>query len=252
MKNSLSNRKTLLYGGLAVAVFVAAWAIAAASIGSDHILPSPWATLAAAAGIITEKGFLTVVGSTLLRGFSGFVIALAAGLSLGVAGGLSAAFRSFMKPLVVIIRSTPVVAFILLALIWFKSDSVAVFIGFLTMFPIIYGNVVEGMSSVEYKMLDMASFYGISHGRMVREVYLPAIAPFLTSGISTAVGIGWRAVVVGEVLSQPQYGIGTVMHSAQVFLQVDVLIAWTFVTILLGWVFERLISFGRKKIVRWK
>lgn len=250
MKSSSRNR-SLIFIGLSIVVFVAAWAIAARCIGSEHILPGPWKTIVAAGEILVQKGFLTVVGSTLLRGLIGFAIALLTGLGLGVLGGLNADVRSFMKPLIVIIRSTPVVAFILLALIWFKSNSVAVFIGFLTMFPIIYGNVVEGMLSVDSKLLEMAEFYNTGHSRTVREVYIPAIAPFLTSGISTAVGIGWRAIVVGEVLSQPQYGIGTVMHSAQVFLQVDVLIAWTFVTIILGWVFERLIRLVRNLLIKW-
>lgn len=250
MKSSSLNRK-LTFSGLSIALFIAAWAVAAACISSEHILPGPWTTFVAAAGIIVKKGFLATVGSTLLRGLAGFSAALAAGVGLGVCGGLHNDFRSFMKPLVVIIRSTPVVAFILMALIWFKSDSVAVFIGFLTMFPIIYGNVVEGMISVDPKLLEMAVFHKVGIRRTVREVYLPAITPFLTSGISTAVGIGWRAVVVGEVLSLPQFGIGTVMHSAQVFLQVDLLIAWTFVTIILGWVFESLIRLIRNRLIKW-
>ena len=106
--------------------------------------------------------------------------------------------------------------------------------------------------SVPRKTVEMARFYGIPRARMVREVYLPAIAPFVVSGISSAVGIGWRAIVVGEVLSQPQYGIGTVMHSAQTFLQVDLLIAWTVVAILLGAVFEWLIRLAERLLIKWR
>ncbi|MBR5056466.1 MAG: ABC transporter permease subunit, partial [Bacteroidales bacterium] len=181
-----------------------------------------------------------------------FAIAVVTGLGLGIAGGLSEGFDAFMRPWVVIMRSTPVVAFILLALIWFKNDSVPVFIGILTMFPMIYINIVDGIRSVDGKTVEMARFYGIDRPRMVREVYLPAIAPFVVSGISSAVGIGWRAIVVGEVLSQPRYGIGTVMHSAQTFLQVEILIAWTFVAIIIGALFEWLIRLVERRIIKWK
>ena len=115
------------------------------------------------------------------------------------------------------------------------------------MFPMVYLNIVEGIRSVDPKLVEMASFYGVGRVRLVREVYLPSIEPFAISGISSAVGIGWRAIVVGEVLSVPQYGIGSLMHSAQTFLQVDLLIAWTLVTIFFGAVFERLIRLAQHR-----
>ena len=251
MKTSSSNRNIAI-AAISVTVFIALWSLAAWKVNSEHILPGPWKTLVATVRLFADPSFLAVVGHTLLRGLLGFAIAVVAGLGLGIAGGLSDGFNAFMRPWVVIMRSTPVVAFILLALIWFKNDSVPVFIGVLTMFPMIYINIVDGIRSVDGKTVEMARFYGIDRPRMVREVYLPAIAPFVVSGVSSAVGIGWRAIVVGEVLSQPRYGIGTVMHSAQTFLQVEVLIAWTFVAILLGALFEWLIRLAERLIIKWR
>lgn len=177
----------------------------------------------------------------------GFGIAVAAGVLTGILGGVNEAFNAFMRPWVIVVRSTPVIAFVLLALIWFDSDSVPVFIGVLTMFPLVYLNIVEGIRSIDAGIVEMAEFYNIGCRRLVSEVYLPSIKPFVISGISSAVGIGWRAIVVGEVLSVPQYGIGTVMHSAQTFLQVDVLIAWTLITVLFGALFEWLIRLVQTK-----
>lgn len=251
MKTSLSDKRPLVVA-LSVAVIVALWSLAARRVGSEHILPGPWRTFNAALKLFAEPSFLAVVGHTLLRGLAGFAAAAVAGIGLGIAGGLSGGFNAFMRPWVVIMRSTPVVAFILLALIWFRNESVPVFIALLTMFPMIYINVVDGIRSVDGKIVEMARFYGVERPGMVREVYLPAIAPFIVSGVSSAVGIGWRAVVVGEVLSQPQYGIGTVMHSAQTFLQVDILIAWSFVAILLGALFEWLVRIAERRIVKWR
>ena len=242
MENSSANKKRI-YGAASVALLILLWELAALIVASDHIMPGPWTTLLATLRLFTTKSFLTVVGSTVLRGLAGFAIAVVGGVLTGIAGGLSDTFHAFMEPWIVVLRSTPVVAFVLLALIWLDSDTVPVFIGILTMFPMVYLNIVEGIRSVDPKIVEMASFYNVGRRRLVREVYLPSIEPFAVSGISSAVGIGWRAIVVGEVLSVPQYGIGTVMHSAQTFLQVDVLIAWTLVTILFGALFERLIRF---------
>jgi len=218
------------------------WELLALRFGSEQIMPGPWMTLRAVANLLITKSFLQVVGSTLLRGLIGFALAALLGMLLGLFGGLSGGFDSFMRPWVVVMRSTPVVAFVLLALIWFTSSNVPIFIGFLTMFPMIYTNISSGIRNVDRNLVEMARFYKVERSRTIREVMLPSISPFITSGLSTAVGIGWRAIIIGEVLSQPQYGIGTVMHSAQSFLRIDILIAWTAIAVLLSALFDKLIK----------
>lgn len=239
-------------GGFAIAasllVMILIWELASLAAGSEQLLPGPWQTLKSTASLLFSARFLKTAGTTLLRGLAGFVLAGIAAVLTGIAGGLSNTFHSFVKPWVVMIRSTPVIAFVLLAIIWFSPDTVPVFIGLLTMFPIVYLNISEGIRSTDRKLVEMAHFYGIRGWRLVKELYLPAIEPYAVSGISNAVGIGWRAMVVGEVLSQPQWGIGTAMHSAQTFLQVDMLFAWTLITVLFGAAFERLLRIAEIRI----
>lgn len=251
MKNSTKNKHTWIVV-ISVAIMLLLWEVASLTLGSEQILPGPATTLKTTILLFAEKSFWTVISSTILRGLIGFAIAVVVGIALGIVGGLKPKFDAFMQPWVVVMRSVPVVAFILLALIWFKSSSVPVFIGLLTMFPMIYSNIVNGIHNVDAKLIEMARFYQVSDRRIVTEVYIPAIAPYAVSGISNAVGIGWRAIIVGEVLSQPQYGIGTFMQSAQAFLQVDKVIAWTVIAVLLSFLFERLIRFGERKLLKWK
>lgn len=246
MKSFISNNRYRILAVSSVAVMFLLWELVAIHFNSPQIMPSPVETLAATAGLFATRNFILTVGWTLLRGVAGFAIAIFAGIALGVPGGLSKGADAFFRPWVVVMRSTPVVAFVLLALIWFESSNVPLFIGVLTMFPMIYTNVSEGIRSVDRNLVEMAGFYRVGRIRTVREVYLPAIAPFVTSGISTAVGIGWRAIIIGEVLSQPAYGIGTVMHESQSFLRVDILIAWTVIAVLLSAMFDKLI-----KICHW-
>ena len=250
MKISINKRHYI--GFASVVLMLIIWKLLSLHFRSDFILPSPEKSLISALGIVGDLGFLKVVGATIMRGFIGFIIAGLLGIIAGIFAGLSPNFNAFMAPFIVTVRSTPVVAFILLALIWFTSDSVPIFIAILTMFPIVYSNVVEGINNVDGKLVEMAIFYKVNRKRIVGEVYVPAIMPFLVSGFSTAVGIGWRAIIVGEVLSQPKYGIGTDMHAAQLFLNVEALIAWTVIAVIFGWLFEKLIRTGESKIVVWR
>lgn len=236
MKNSTKNIIILA----SVAVMLILWEVAALRIDSEQIMPGPAATLTSTVGLFGQKDFVAIVFSTILRGIVGFLIAAIAGVILGIIAGINEGFNAFMKPWIVVMRSTPVVAFVLLALIWF-SQSTAVFIAFLTMFPMIFTNVVEGIHNVDGKLLKMAELYKVKKIRVIKWVYVPAIAPFMVSGISSAIGIGWRAIIVGEVMSQPRYGIGNSMQLAQIQMNVDKLIAWTIIAVLLGFLFEKII-----------
>ena len=251
MKNSTKNKHTWIIV-LSVAIMLLLWEVASLLIGSEHILPSPLTTLKSTVMLFGEPAFWAVVGSTILRGLIGFAIAIVMGVGLGIWGGTNTKVDVFMKPWIVVMRSVPVIAFSLLALIWFSPSKAPTFIGVLTMFPMIYANIVSGIRNVDPKLIEMARFYHVGEKRIVSEVYIPAIAPFAVSGISTAIGIGWRAIIVGEVLSQPQYGIGTFMQSAQAFLQVDKVIAWTVIAVLLSFLFEKLIRHGERKLLKWK
>ena len=98
----------------------------------------------------------------------------------------------------------------------------------------------------------MAEIYMIRKRRIFTDILFPSVKPHIFSGLLTAAGFGWRAVIIGEVLSQPRYGIGSMMQEAQSYLLVAELISWTLVAILFGFIFEKTIGILSKKSNNWK
>ncbi|MCB2195460.1 MAG: ABC transporter permease [Bacteroidetes bacterium] len=250
MKRLLS--KTKIISAISVLLLLCLWKVASLIYNSDLILPSPESTILTTLKLLFSKNFLLVVGATMLRGILGFVISFILGILLGILAGTNRSFEAFLNPILVTIRSTPVISLILLALIWFKVDFVAIFIAFLTMFPFICTNVIDGIKNADRDLIEMAKVYKVNHTKIIKEVYLPAITPFIFSGASSAMGFGWRAIIIGEVLSQPQFGIGTLMQSAQTYLLVKEVIAWTIIAILISSVFELIIRKIEKAVIIWK
>lgn len=248
----ISVTKTQIIGITSVLVMLLLWKLLSIYFNSEFILPPPGKTLLKTVTLVFDGNFLTVVGSTIARGAFGFFISFILGVAAGIWAGTSSGFNAFLRPVLVTLRSVPVISFILLALIWLNANLVPVFIAMLTMFPFICTNVTDGISNIESDLVEMAVFYKTSRKRIVYEVYIPAILPFIISGASSAMGIGWRAIIIGEVLSQPKYGIGTVMHEAQTFLNVDAVIAWTIVAVLISYLSEKLIRITERKIAGWK
>lgn len=250
MKRFITKKRILNIAS--VLFLLAVWKILALYFHSAFIIPQPEDTFLTVLQLFTDKDFLVVAGSTVLRGLVGFIISFFLGLATGIIAGISPGFNAFITPLLVTVRSVPVISLILLALIWFDPGTVPVFIALLTMFPFICTNVSDGIRSVDPGLVEMAVFYKVNKRRIITGVYLPAIVPFIISGASSAMGIGWRAIIIGEVLSQPVYGIGTRMQVAQTFLNVDAVIAWTLIAILISFIFEKMIRWGERKIETWR
>ena len=235
-----------------VLLMLALWKVLAVVFNSPFIMPHPETTFLAVIRILTEPGFLAAAGNTILRGVAGFLLSGILGVIIGMVAGISPGFNTFITPMLVTVRSVPVISLILLALIWFNPGTVPVFIAFLTMFPFICTNVSDGIRNVDQGLVEMARFYRVDNRRILTGVYIPAVMPFIISGASSAMGIGWRAIIIGEVLSQPVYGIGTRMQTAQTFLNVEAVIAWTLIAVLISFAFEKLIRWGAVNIIQWK
>ena len=250
MKVILSKNKIISIVSILVLILI--WKIISLIYNSDIILPSPEFTLLTTGKLIISKGFVKIISITILRGLIGFGISFILGIIIGILAGVNQSFYAFLSPILVAVRSVPIVSIILLALIWFKSDFVPVFIALLTMFPFICTNIIDGMRNVDKELIQMSEFYKIPQLTIIKDVYIPAITPFIFSGASSAMGFGWRAIIIGEVLSQPQFGIGTFMHSAQTYLLVNELIAWTIIAVVISYIFEIILRKIEKNIIIWK
>lgn len=248
----LSITKTQAISVSSVLVMLAVWKWLAWHFDSEFILPPPEKTLLTTLKLFGDDHFLSIAGNTILRGIIGFALSFILGVGFGIWAGISPSFNAFLKPILVTIRSIPVIALILLALIWFNANAVPVFIAMLTMFPFICTNVTDGIGSVDRDLVEMATFYKTGTRYIVFGIYIPAIMPFIISGASSAMGIGWRAIIIGEVLSQPKYGIGTVMQVSQTFLNVEAVIAWTILAVLISFGFEKLIRYTERRITPWR
>lgn len=250
MSTSFTRNSWLM--ALGVALIIAIWKTVSMAVSNSLLAPSPEDTFMTFIEIVLTKDSFVDLFSTVFRGLTGFFIALLLAMLLGLIAGSRSGFNAFLSPLLVILRSTPVVAFILLLLIWFETDSVPVIIAFITMLPVIYTNITKGIQEVDASLKEMAQVYQLSRFQKLRDLYLPSIYAFVFGGISTALGFGWRAIIIGEVLSQPVYGIGSRMREAYGYFEVQTLISWTIIAVLLSFIFEMAINGLEKHTAKWK
>lgn len=231
---------------LAILFLLVLWQIIAVAIGFPAIFPTIPALFLNIFRLIVSDRFYAELGATILRGLAGFGMAFIIAFILASVSNFSEFWKAFFHPVLVVIRSIPVISLVLLALLWFNPSNLPVFIAVLTMLPILYQNILNGFEHVDIRLLEMARVFGKTELEVFYHIYLPGARKIIFAGISTAMGFGWRAVIIGEVLAQPISGIGTDMKLAQTYINVSELMAWTFIAVAVSYIFEFLIKILEK------
>ena len=227
---------------LSIVTILILWQVVAISVGYPAIFPTLDLLFVESFRLLTNSTFYAALGATIFRGFIGFTLSFLLALLTGSLAAHYPFWKKFLHPIIVIIRSVPVISVVLVALLWFSPTQLPIFIALLTMFPVHYQSVLNGFEHVDQGLVEMSTIFGNSRWQTFLNIYLPSAKMLIVSGISTATGFGWRAIIIGEVLAQPLHGIGSGMKLAQVYLNVSELFAWTFVAILVSYSFDLLIQ----------
>lgn len=241
--------KGTIYG---IIFLVVLWQGIAVFIAQPELFPSVTDLITKLYHLLCTYNFYIALAYTILRGFIGFVIALILALLLATTALHHDFWKNFLHPLIVTIRSIPVISLVLIALLWISPPGLPVFIALFTMFPILYQNILSGLEQTDLKLIEMATVYRKTPLRRFINIYLPASFSIIISGMSTAMGFGWRAVIIGEVLAGPVHGIGTSMKTAQAFIEVQELLAWTVVAVLVSFVFDAILKKQAGKVTKLK
>jgi NitT/TauT family transport system permease protein len=225
--------RRLAIGGASILVLLLVWKLLAVAVGQDIVLPPPERVLGEALALYHTPKFLAALASTFLRGLSAFLLSAFLGATAGFAAGLSPSFEAALAPLLTVIRATPVLALILIALFWFPSGLVPVFAAFLMAFPIMVTSAASGARAVDPRLLEMSRLFRVPRREEFLGLRLPAATPALLAGAKNALGLSWKVVVAGEVLSQPLHALGSGMQDSRVLLETPSVLAWAAASVLL-------------------
>lgn len=218
------------------------WQALAMLIGYTDLFPSVTGLLKTIVTMLADPAFYVSLVITILRGLTGFALALVLAGVLAAIALHHPFWKSFFHPWGVVMRSVPVISIVLIALLWLSPPGLPVFIAFFTMFPILYQNMLSGLEHTDGKLVEMAKVFNKNSLQRLRYIYFPSARTLMLAGVATAMGFGWRAVIIGEVLAGPVHGIGTSMKKAQAFIDMKTLLAWTVIAIVVSFIFDFLVK----------
>ncbi|RQD85133.1 MAG: ABC transporter permease [Methanocalculus sp. MSAO_Arc2] len=215
------------------------WEIAALLINNPFILPHPAIVVSVLlAPTVDILGSGSLIDNTFLsiwRVALGFSLAVACAVPAGIIIGKYRTVDELLDPVVQLFRPIPPLAWVPLALAWFKiglaSIIFIIFIG--SFFPILI-NTIDGVRRVNRTWLETAEIYGAKGWKQLVYVIIPAAAPVIWTGLRVGFGVAWMCVVAAEMLPGTSSGIGYLIMYSYNWGQVPVIIAGMIIIGLIG------------------
>lgn len=234
--NNIVKKTALTITAICFWLFV--WHFLSLKINSSIFLPSPESTYKALLRISKRAGFWQTIFNTFSKIAKGFLLALIAGTILSVISAFVKIIDVLVSPFMRLLKTVPVASFIILALLWVKSDKLSVLISFVMVTPVVYINILQSFDNVDNNLLEMADIFNVSLLRKLRFIYVPALVSGFMSACKIGLGFCFKAGIAAEIIGLPFQSIGSELYKSKLYLMTDELFAWTVIIVLMSVFFE--------------
>jgi NitT/TauT family transport system permease protein len=220
----LSNWRKVALGLTSTAVFLIIWWFYAAWLRADwpfHGTPSGAWEYVPYPSEVLDAFYLSFwshpvsglymgehIYASLKRFFMGFILAFALAVPVGLLMGRLWTADAAGKPIVELFRPIPPIAWIPIFLVVFGIFWGPIAIVFLGIFFPILLNIQFGARSVDPTLIDAARTLGARRLDIFLKVVLPFTVPYLMTGVTVGLGIGWMCIVAAEMLGAVGGGVG--------------------------------------------
>lgn len=206
---------------LLVGVIIGTWAYLVGPGGvSPLLLPQLDRTAESFVSLVQDPELWADAGYTLFEILVSFVIAVAAGLSVGFFCSRTPLRARVAEPVLAWGYMAPLVLFYTLFILWFGVDmwSKIAYGSASAFFPIAF-NSLRGFRAVDQRYIRVARAFGASPRQTDRLVKMQAALPMVMSGIRIGAALNIITVILAEMLAS-QRGLGYRLARAGHTLQV--------------------------------
>ncbi|MDP1899716.1 MAG: nitrate ABC transporter permease [Rubrivivax sp.] len=191
-----------------LALLVGIWALLTQKGGA---FPTPLATFEAAWKLFSnpfysngpnDQGIGWNVLFSLQRVGLGFGLAALVGIPLGFVIGRFGTLNRMVAPLISLLKPVSPLAWLPIGLLVFKAANPAAIwtIFICSIWPMVI-NTAVGVQRVPEDYLNVARVLRLSEWKIATRILLPAVMPYLLTGVRLSVGTAWLVIVAAEMLT---------------------------------------------------
>lgn len=246
------NRKWIT-SWIAVAALLAAWQIVP-SLGlvERTFLPpltevlQAWWKLAASGELWTDAHV------SLQRSLTGFGIALAVGIPLGLLIGWYPIAAELLSPVLAIFLNTAAIALlpVFTLILGIGETSKISIIVYASVWPVLY-NTISGVRHVDPLLVKSARSLGVTHLRLFQKVILPAAVPTIFTGVRLAGAASILVLITTEMVGA-KAGLGYLILNSQFNFQIPQMYAGILTVSAIGVAFNYLLLSLERRFSTWR
>lgn len=236
----------------ALAVVLVGWTFLSRRYGA-FVLPGPWSIVLGLVEIVRSGEIWPHAAASLGRIAAGFGGAVAVSLFMGLGAFVSRTARGIVQDVLAILNSTSVFVWIVVSLVWFGlSNWAPIFTTFMITLPVVASTLVEGVTSVDRRLLEMGDVYRLSGPQKFTAIVIPSTLPYLVAGMKVGFGLALKVSVVAEIFGVTS-GIGYAMNYSREILATRMVFVWALVMILIMVATDKLLFDPiSRRLTRWR
>ena len=218
----VDRHSRIVFGFIGVAGLLIFWELGSrAGLISNFFFSRPTAILAAGAREVQVPRFWTDVQVSVVEFLTGYLLAIALGIPLGLLIGWYRRVQYVFDPWLNFLNSLPRFSLMPVIVIAFGLGILSkITVVFLGAFFAIVIPTAQGVRTVDRRLLDVATSFGASKRRLFLTVVAPSTVPFIITGLRLGIARALIGVVTGELFAATN-GLGVMINRASQALQTD-------------------------------
>lgn len=243
----LSKRGKYISALLSVVFLYALWYFVSLYIDKNMpynlVLPNPNLVIKRVFELLTKASTYTIISASFIRLLIALVISFFAAILIGTIASLNAPFEGFLRPYVSSIRAIPVASMLVVILLWIGAKNAPIVICAMVVFPLFYEMILESIKNMEKSFIEVISMDSDFTFFVFRKVYVPAIFNNLFISFIQSIGLGFKVLVMSELIAYTEDSIGKKIYTSKLNLDIEGVFAWTIIIIMIvmiiEWLFRR-------------
>lgn len=246
--------------GLSITGFgavIVIWQLVVAFTDVGLLLPSPLEVVRRLVYVMTNPiGTRYTLPMHLLislrRVLTGYILAIIAGILLGIGMGRFELIAAVFRPIFELVRPIPGVAWIPMAIVWLGiGETAKIFIIFMGGFVNIVVNTYAGAQRVDENLINCAKMLGANDKQIFFKVVIPSCVPFIFSGLQVGLSTCWMAVLAAEMVAARE-GVGWIITAGQDIADMTQIFVGIIAIALTGLVLAGAMHYIEKILCRWR
>jgi ABC-type nitrate/sulfonate/bicarbonate transport system permease component len=236
---------------LSIAAGIAIWEIAGRMTSQAFMMPFS-TTIAQLWQLVFSREFVVQFIDSSELFLTGFILALAVGMPLGMLLARVRVLRVGLEPYIMILYATPMVALIpfILSMMGFGFAPKVLVVFLFAVFPVIY-NTVEGARSIKPELVEVAQSFRSTEWALWRDVMVPYTLPYAMTGVRQAIGRALVGMIAAEFFLSST-GLGQLIMTASQNFDTGGVFASVLVIALIGVGLMRLGLAIERHFARWR